>query len=41
MGYEVRWIGGECGHYEIYKDNEFVISCDTNELTETLNELNE
>lgn len=27
------------GHYEIYKDGSFVVSCDAGELTKTLEEL--
>lgn len=36
-----RWVGGANGHWEIYKGNEFIISCDDNELTETLDTLDD
>lgn len=39
MGYEPKWVGGHNGHWEIYKGKEFIISCDDNELSETLAEL--
>lgn len=35
---EKRWVGGTCGHWEIYKDGKFIASCDDNELEETLRE---
>ena len=30
------WVGGECGHWEIYENGEFIISCDDSELSEIL-----
>lgn len=39
MDFEKRWVGGDNGHYEIYKENKFIISCDDNELNSTLDEL--
>ena len=34
-----KWIGGQCGHWEIYKDGWFAASCDDGELNETIEEL--
>lgn len=36
-----KWIGGENGHYMVYKDTIFVESCDANELSEVLARLKE
>lgn len=36
-----RWVGEYDGHWEIYRGNVFMISCDDNELTETLKEIGE
>lgn len=38
-GYKVVWVGGHNGHWEIYKGNEFVVSCDDNELKAELENL--
>jgi len=37
--YKAKWVGGHNGHWEIYNGNEFVISCDDSELTETIDKL--
>lgn len=34
-----EWVGGECGHWEIYENGEFILSCDDSELSETLRSL--
>ena len=39
MSFKRKWVGGDCGHWEIYENNQLVITCDDNELNETLNEL--
>lgn len=39
MNYKILWVGGQDGHWEIYKDGEFIISCDDNELSVTLKTL--
>lgn len=39
MDFEKKWVGGDCGHWEIYYEGEFIISCDDNELNQVLAEL--
>ena len=36
-----EWVGGDCGHWEIYENGEFILSlsCDDSELSETLRSL--
>lgn len=37
--YKAVWVGGHNGHWEIYDNEEFIISCDVNELSEVLKSL--
>ena len=39
FNYKRKWVGGDCGHCDIYENNQLVITCDDNELNETLSEL--